>query len=74
MNSNIARGKWQQLKGAVSARWGHVTGDHLRVITGRHSQMVGGLHAAYGQAKDEIGHQIDGVHRRSRALYARTGL
>jgi uncharacterized protein YjbJ (UPF0337 family) len=74
MNSNIARGKWQQFKGAVTAQWGSITGDHLRVMAGRHLQMVGGLHAAYGQAKDEVGRQIDGVHRRSRALYTRTGL
>lgn len=67
MNSNIARGKWQQLKGAVTAQWGHVTHDPLRVMAGRHLQMVGGLHAACGQARDEVGRQIDEVHLRSRA-------
>lgn len=72
MDSNIPRGKWQQFKGAVTAQWGHATGDHLRVMTGRHMQLVGGLHAAYGQAREEVGRQIDGVHRRSGALYART--
>ena len=67
MNSNIVKGKWQQFKGVVSAQWGRVTGDHLLVMTGRHLQRVGGLRAAYGQARDEIGRQIDDVHRRSRA-------
>ena len=73
MNSNIARGKWQQLKGLVTAQWGYATGNHLRVVAGRHLQMVGGLHAAYGRTKDEIGRQIDRVHHRSRTVAARAG-
>jgi uncharacterized protein YjbJ (UPF0337 family) len=73
MNSSIARGKWQQFKGAVTAQWGHATGDRLREMTGRHLQLVGGLDAACGAARDEVGRQIDNVHRRSRALRARTG-
>ena len=71
MNGNIARGRWQEFKGTLIAQWGHATGDPLRVLTGRHLQLVGALHAECGHAKVEIGRQIDGVHRRSRALYAR---
>jgi len=67
MNCNIVRGSWQQFKGTVTVLWGQATGDPPRVMTGRHLQMVGGLDAACGQAKDEVGRQIDGVHRRSRA-------
>lgn len=74
MNSSIFSGKWQQFTGAVTARWGYVTGDPLRVTTGRHRQMVGGLHAACGQAREDIARQIDAVHRRSGALYAKTGI
>jgi uncharacterized protein YjbJ (UPF0337 family) len=71
MNISIARGKWQQFKGTVTAQWGHVTGDKLCVLTGRHRHMVGTLHAACGQAREDVGRQIDGVLRRSRGPCAR---
>jgi uncharacterized protein YjbJ (UPF0337 family) len=74
MNSDIARGNWQQLKGILTAQWGRVTGDRLRVVTGRHLQLAGRLRVVYGSAKVEIGRQIDGVQRRSRALRAKTGV
>ena len=69
MNGNIARGKWQQIKGALVSQWGRATGDHLLMMTGRHLQLVGGLGVACGQAKADIGRQIDGVQRRSRVLF-----
>lgn len=72
MNRLIARGTWQQFRGAITAQWGQVTGDHLRVTAGRHLQKMGGMDAACGRALDEVGRQIDGVHRRSDALRART--
>ena len=73
MNSDVARGKWQQLKGAVTVQWGRMTGDQLRVIAGRHLQRVGRLHAACGRAQAEVGRQIDRVRRRSRALRGKGG-
>ena len=73
MNGNIARGKWQQLRGTVEAQWGRLTGDPLRVVTGRHWQRVGRLQAAYGEIQNEIGRQIDGVHLRSRVARVRVG-
>lgn len=72
MNSNIAQGNWQQIKGAVIAQWGRATGDRSRVHAGRHLQMMGAMHAAYGRVKDEVGRQIDRVVRRSSALQQRS--
>ncbi|MEO8135955.1 MAG: hypothetical protein ABI831_18510 [Betaproteobacteria bacterium] len=65
MNSSIASGRWQQLKGALAVQWGALTGDRLRVINGRHQQLTGGLHVAYGIAKDQLARQINGIERRS---------
>ena len=68
MNGNIARGRWQELRGTVAARWGRMTGDPLREVAGRHLQMVGRLDAACAQAQAAIGRELDGVQRRSVAL------
>jgi len=68
MNRNIAKGNWQRLKGALIAQWGALTGDHLRVIAGRHQQISGRLHIAYGVAQRELGRQMAGIHRQSQHL------
>ena len=65
MNSAIAYGRWEQLKGAVTAQWGHVTGDPLSVIAGRHRQRVGELRAATGAASDQIAREFERIQRRS---------
>ena len=66
MNRSIANGKWQQFTGALAVRWGALTGDRLRVIHGRHRQMTGGLHVAYGMTQYALGKEMDGIQRRSR--------
>jgi uncharacterized protein YjbJ (UPF0337 family) len=66
MNINIAKGHCQRLKGALVARWGILTGNRLRVAAGRHQQIAGRLHIAYGIAQRELARQIMTVERRSR--------
>jgi len=65
MNANIAKGNWQRLKGAVMARWGSLTGDRLRVASGRHQQIAGRLHVAYGVAQLQLKRQMASIERRS---------
>ena len=64
MNTNIAKGNWQRFKGALIARWGALTGDHLRVVAGRHQQISGRLHVAYGNAQQQLGRQMAQIHRK----------
>lgn len=66
MYSNIAKGHWQRLKGVVVAGWGALTGDHLRVVAGRHQQIAGRLHVAYGMAQRELSRQMTSVEGRPR--------
>ena len=65
MNCSIAQGRWQQLKGALAAQWGQITGDGLGVIAARHRQRVGELHASTSAAQDEIAREIERIRRRS---------
>ena len=71
MNSNIAKGNWQRLKGALIVRWGSLTGDHLRVAAGRHQQIAGRRHVACGAAQQRLSRQMAGIHRRSAAVAIR---
>jgi uncharacterized protein YjbJ (UPF0337 family) len=48
MNRDIVAGSWKQIKGMARARWGALTGDHLGVITGRRTQVIGERQKAYG--------------------------
>ena len=73
MNSSMARGTWQQLKGRVEVQWGRVTRDPLRVVQGRHLQMIGRLDVACAAVQVEIGRQLDSVQRRSHDNAGRGG-
>ena len=66
MNLTIANGYWQRLQGTLLAGWGKLTGDHLRVVAGRHQQIAGRLHVAYGVAQRELARQMVTVERRAR--------
>jgi uncharacterized protein YjbJ (UPF0337 family) len=68
MNHSIAKGHWQRLKGALLAGWGKLTGDPLRVVAGRHQQIAGRLHVAYGVAQRELARQRMAIERRARRL------
>ena len=66
MNLTIAKGHWQRLQGALLTGWGTLTGDHLRVVAGRHQQIAGRLHVAYAMAQRELARQLVTIERRAR--------
>ena len=66
MNLSIAKGHWQRLQGALVAGWGKLTGDHLRIVAGRHQQIAGRLHVAYAIAQRELARQRVTIERRAR--------
>lgn len=47
MNRDTVQGGWKQLKGRMQVQWGKLTGDYLRVITGRCTQIDGERQCAY---------------------------
>ncbi|MEO6594913.1 MAG: CsbD family protein [Planctomycetota bacterium] len=52
MNNDIIKGKWQQLKGKVKARWGKLTDDDMTRIEGNAQQAAGRIQERYGIASD----------------------
>ena len=59
MNTDIAEGKWKQLKGSVQAKWGKITDDEFDQIKGNRERMVGILQEKYGQHKDKVRKEVD---------------
>jgi len=41
MNWDIVEGNWKQFRGKVKAQWGKLTDDHLDVIAGKRTELVG---------------------------------
>ncbi|QYU69497.1 CsbD family protein [Leptolyngbya sp. 15MV] len=58
MNSDIIKGNWKQVKGAVKEQWGKLTDDDLTTIEGKRDQLVGRIQERYGVAKDEAEAQV----------------
>jgi uncharacterized protein YjbJ (UPF0337 family) len=59
MNTDIAKGKWNQLKGKIQQQWGDLTDDDIDRIAGRRDEFVGIMQEKYGKARDESEREFD---------------
>lgn len=62
--SDVAAGKWKQLRGKVQENWGKLTNDDLDVIEGRREQLIGRIQSAYGKNRAEAELEVDNFFRR----------
>jgi uncharacterized protein YjbJ (UPF0337 family) len=53
VNSDIIKGKWQQVKGEVKQRWGKLTDNDLKEMEGNLDIAVGKLQERYGTSRDQ---------------------
>ncbi|WP_215398604.1 CsbD family protein [Rheinheimera oceanensis] len=53
MNSDIAEGKWRQVKGSVKEKWGKLTDDDLTEVNGRFEKFCGKMQEHYGMTREE---------------------
>lgn len=58
MNTDILRGKWNQLRGDVQKNWGKLTDNQLNQINGDRTKLLGAVQESYGIARDEAEKQI----------------
>jgi uncharacterized protein YjbJ (UPF0337 family) len=61
MNTDIAEGKWKQLKGKIRESWGDLTDDELDQVQGRKEKFVGLMQEKYGKGKDEAEREFDKI-------------
>lgn len=53
MTQPDARSRWQELTGAVRARWSALTDDDVRSVRGNAERLITVLQNRYGFARDE---------------------
>tara|TARA_R110001599_G_scaffold353869_1_gene601204 strand:- start:15118 stop:15309 length:192 start_codon:yes stop_codon:yes gene_type:complete len=61
MNSDIAEGKWKQLKGKIQQKWGDLTDDELDKVAGKRQEFVGLLQEKHGKTKEEAEEEFDAL-------------
>lgn len=59
MNWEHVEANWKQLKGQLKAKWGKLTDDDMKVLSGKKDQLVSKLQERYGILKDDAERQID---------------
>ena len=58
MASNILKGQWKQLKGAIHERWGELTDDEIDQVQGETQKLIGKLQEKYGYTKEKAEGEI----------------
>ncbi|NCP63783.1 MAG: CsbD family protein [Paraglaciecola sp.] len=53
MNSDIAKGKWDNLTGTVKEQWGKLTDDDVMQMEGKFEKFHGKMQEKYGMSKEE---------------------
>lgn len=58
MNTDQAKGQFDQLKGKVKQAWGQLTDDDIALVNGHRDEFFGRLEQKYGLAKEEAEKQL----------------
>jgi uncharacterized protein YjbJ (UPF0337 family) len=59
MNTEILKGKWNQMKGTVRKQWGKLTDDDVDQIQGDAEILQGRIQERYGRTKEEAQREVD---------------
>ncbi len=70
MNQDIIAGRWKQLIGQASTRWGQITDADWTSLRGRAEQFFGKLQERYGLAREQALAAIDDISSETSAIAA----
>ena len=59
MNTDILKGKWNQLKGDLKTKWGNLTDDDWTAISGDKDKLIGKIQERYGHSRDAAAREVD---------------
>lgn len=62
MNSDIAKGKWNQLTGVVKQKWGKLTDDEVEQMEGNFEEFYGKMQEKYGMSRDKAREEFDSLN------------
>jgi uncharacterized protein YjbJ (UPF0337 family) len=59
MNIHELKGKFNELKGNFKTKWGELTDDDWKQISGRKDKLLGILQQKYGRSKEQAEREVD---------------
>jgi uncharacterized protein YjbJ (UPF0337 family) len=59
MNWEQVEGNWHQFKGQIRSKWGKLTDDDLKVLSGKREMLIGKIQERYGIRKEEAERQVE---------------
>ena len=59
MNPEILKGRWNQLKGDIRARFGKLTDDDMMQIQGHAEKFIGKLQERYGYKREQAEKELN---------------
>ena len=62
MNSNLASGKWTEIKGELQKTWGKITGDEFEKTKGDMKAIAGLVEQRYGMSRDEASQKVSKLY------------
>ena len=61
LNNWNLKGKWNELKGKLKQKYGHLTDDDLMYTEGKEDELLGRLQQKLGKGAEEIKREIEGL-------------
>ena len=58
MNATILKGKWKELKGDMTNKWGKLTDDDVNQIQGDTEKLIGKLQQRYGMTREQAQKEV----------------
>jgi uncharacterized protein YjbJ (UPF0337 family) len=59
MNRHEIEGNWNRLAGMAKERWGKLTDDDVKVVQGKHQNLVGKVQQRYGITLHDAKREVD---------------
>lgn len=59
MNTDVFKGRWHQLRGAVKSQWGKLTDDDVDRIGGDAEGLIGRIQERYRYARERATKEVD---------------
>lgn len=59
MNPEMLKGKWNEMKGDIRARWSKLTDEDMTHIQGQVEKMIGKLQERYGYKREQAEKEIN---------------
>lgn len=61
MNSDIAKGKWNQVTGKVKQQWSKLTDDEVEEMEGNFEMFYGKMQEKYGMSRDKARKEFEAL-------------